>query len=300
MASEYKYLGLGLAGGMGLAALLISGMVVLETGFSTNPPSPTKTQIGITPAPSRSPLSTPTFTPTSLATITPQPTLFLSPTPTLTGIELMLAEGELFLTGGLPQEQQIRLYESSLKYLARSPQESLLMARSINGVEYGDAGSICGPLAIAMMRDAAMVDPQVIPHDFWLLNPWVKEDRQFLNETLSPDKYDYFVFYDWLIDFDWNAFPLKPGDFLYIHAGGGGNFDHMLVVNRVDSQLRAYSVTNYQRPDGFVIDEVLLYDPADPDAGILHAWAARALAPSGSTGFGGFELWRPTFTESEE
>jgi hypothetical protein len=66
-----------------------------------------------------------------------------------------------------------------------------------------------------------------------------------------------------------------PGDFVYIYSGTQGNFEHMLVVNRVDYQGRAYSVTNYNTEKGFIIDEVLLYDPNDPTVGIFEQWAKR-------------------------
>jgi hypothetical protein len=42
----------------------------------------------------------------------------------------------------------------------------------------------------------------------------------------------------------------------------------MLVVNRVDSQKRAYAVTNYSTLKGFVITEILLYDPNDKSTGM--------------------------------
>jgi hypothetical protein len=66
----------------------------------------------------------------------------------------------------------------------------------------------------------------------------------------------------------------------------------MLVVSRVDSDLRAYAVTNFGTPDGYVIAETLLYDPHDPNAGIFHTWTKEKDAVLGSTGFGGYELWR--------
>jgi hypothetical protein len=83
-----------------------------------------------------------------------------------------------------------------------------------------------------------------------------------------------------------------PGDFVYIKAGTGGNFDHMLTVNRVDNKMRAYAVSNYKTEYGFVITEVLLYDPNDSQAGIFHTWTQRPNQSLGSTGFGGMEIWR--------
>jgi hypothetical protein len=66
----------------------------------------------------------------------------------------------------------------------------------------------------------------------------------------------------------------------------------MLVVNRVDGLGRAYAVTNFGTTDGYIIDEVMLYDPTDPDAGMFRVWTEKQNALLGSTGFGGFEVWR--------
>jgi hypothetical protein len=91
---------------------------------------------------------------------------------------------------------------------------------------------------------------------------------------------------------DWRETPLYPGDFIYIYAGSGGTFEHMLVVNRVDADGRAYAVTNHKTSDGYIIEEVLLYNPTNPDEGIFQAWTARHNSKNGSTGFMGFEVWR--------
>ena len=105
-------------------------------------------------------------------------------------------------------------------------------------------------------------------------------------EVLAPPDLDA------LNKIDWRATPLLPGDFLFIWHGSWGNFDHMLVVNRVDSNQRAYAVTNYGAADGYLISEALLYDPADPTLGLFHQWTRQRDQILGSTGFGGYELWR--------
>jgi hypothetical protein len=61
----------------------------------------------------------------------------------------------------------------------------------------------------------------------------------------------------------------------------------------VDAQGRTYAVTNYGTPEGYMIAEVMLYDPLDPMAGIFHTWTKQRDQVLGSTGFGGFEIWRP-------
>ena len=293
MASDYKYLGLGLVSGVGATSLLVLLLALTPNTPAATIPGSRPTSALNTPFFSTP--STATSTPTSMWTITPQPTIVLSPTATLTQLDYLESTGQLYFAGSLSEERQELLYRSAIQYIAASPEESLSMAKQINGVEYGNPANTCGPLALSIMRDAGLVGQDVMPHDFWLLNPWLPADRKMLNDTLGVQNFDHFVLHEWLSAVDWTKFPLQPGDFLYIKAGGGGNFDHMLVVSRMDRQMRAYAVTNYRRPDGFVIDEVLLYDPAAPKAGIFAAWTARANAELGSTGFGGFELWRPTF-----
>lgn len=294
MRSEIRYLGLGLLIGIVAAPFLISAIVFAA---SRAVPVPTlllvSTDAATFPTPSQTPTLPPTFTPT----LNPTPTAFIQtvtpyPTPTTDPIQFMLNTGQLSLTGPWRSDLQIRLYEASLSYIASTPEDSLSMAKKINGVRYGNPSNTCGPLAIAILRDAGLISQNANPHDFWLLNPWVEDDRKRLDRTFPPTLYDHLVYHVWLRGFNWQSFPLKPGDFMYIHAGGGGNFDHMLVVTRVDSALRAYSVTNFDTTDGFLIDEVMLYDPNDPNAGIFHTWTKEQNALLGSTGFGGFEVWR--------
>jgi hypothetical protein len=191
----------------------------------------------------------------------------------------------------LSDKQKQRLQEASLGYIALTPEEGVQMARSFNIVkEGGDPTNICGPLSLAILRDAGLVDPYIKIRNFWLLNP--NANRKLLDQTFPPERYDHFQFSTPLNEMDWESFPLRAGDFLYIYAGAKGTFEHMLTVTRVDDAGRAYSVTNHATPDGFVIDEVMLYDPARPGLGQFSEWTNRQNAKIGTTGFGGFELWR--------
>ncbi len=285
MLSDIKYFIIGLAIAIVIALLFATGMVVARPSlvFPTATPTQTNTPFPPTNTFTPQPSNTPTFTPT--------PTN-IPPTQTPNPMQELINNGTLIFTGPLPNEKQITLYESSLKYIAPDPQNSIRISKQINGVGYGDPTNICGPLAIAIMRDAGLVTPSVDPHEFWLLNPVIPEDRRILDHTFPPEKYSYLKTDVPLNRVDWHAFPLQPGDFLFIWHGSGGNFDHMLVVNRVDSQMRAYAVTNYGTPNGFILNEVMLYDPNDPSVGIFHTWTQERDAILGSTGFGGFELWR--------
>ncbi len=62
------------------------------------------------------------------------------------------------LTGGQLQ----RLQNASRVYVAPTQADSIQMARSLNIVkEGGDPTNICGPLSIAILRDAGIVDPYI-------------------------------------------------------------------------------------------------------------------------------------------
>ncbi len=301
--SNIRYISLGLIIGLLAASFVIATGVLFivkapqspipsmsMTSSSTPvPPSSTSTQ-------KPSPTSTPTFTPipTLIVVQTETPDIFLPPTSTPDAVQSTINNGGLIFTGSLSNDQQIALYKASLNYVQPTVLDSIQKAKEINGVGYGDPSNICGPLAIAIMQDAGLVnDTGLVPHDFWLLNPLASTDEKLLERAFPSDRFLHIKFTTPLNRINFRAFPLLPGDFLFIWHGSGGNFDHMLVVTRVDNNLHAYTVTNYGTPEGFVIAEALLYDPNDPKVGIFHTWTQERDAILGSTGFGGFELWRP-------
>jgi hypothetical protein len=205
----------------------------------------------------------------------------------------MILGGEIYFTGPLAQDQQLRLYESSIQFIAPTTKQSKITGESINGVGYGSPTLICGPLSLAILQGAGLIEyPDVVPYDFWLLNPYIGKDRALLNRVFPSGRYEDTLFKTPLDEFDWRAYPLYPGDFMFIRHGSGGNFDHMLVVNRVDSFGRVYAVTNYYTADGYIINEAMLYDPNDLTAGLFRKWTEKKNSTESSTGFGGFELWR--------
>jgi hypothetical protein len=291
MSSKLKYFGIGLSIGISVPAVVgLVTVFALKPGLFALAASPTPLPAAtstptvtaaatLTPAPSPTPL--PTFTPTAIP-----------PTPTLTNTERMIQDGSLSFAGPLSNVDQIRLYEASLQYIATFAADARRVSKLINGVGYGDPTNICGPLAIAIMRDAGALPPETVPHDFWLLDPLQVSGHQLLRAAFPSERYDYTKTITPINKMDWHAFPLVPGDFIFIWHGSGGNFDHMLVVTRVDKDLRTYAVTNYGTADGYILNEAMLYDPNDPSAGLFHTWTRERNAILGSTGFGGFELWR--------
>lgn len=298
MRANLKYLGLGLILGIGGAAMLLGGLFFSTVNWLEIPNTPKPTISNPPELYSKPVLTTPTFTPTPTLifpqTYTPLPTrqVIAATSTSEDMITNLLNSGQIFLTGSLTNVQQVQLYISSLSFRRSTTNEARVLGESFNGSGYGAPSDICGPLAIAILQDGGLLDKSINPHDFWLLNPDVPQNRQLLNRVFPPARYENRRYKVKINYFNWRENPLQPGDFLYIYSGTGGNFEHMLVVNRVDSQLRAFAVTNYNTPNGFIINEVLLYDPADSSAGIFKQWTAQQYDILGSTGFDGFELWR--------
>ena len=306
MRSEIKYLSIGFIIGICATALLLTGMLVPQTmviplpteTITVSPTLPTSTlqPTSTVLPPTNTYTSTPTLiNPTLTATLTNTPTVtptVPSPTPTFADTLMgLLQVGYLSQVGPLSLKDQLKVYEASLKYVRTSTEESLLIGEQINGPGYGAPSNICGPLSIAILQDAGLIEPELDPHAFWLLNAKLWDDRRLLARAFPPEEFENMRVQVRLNKVDWNNTPLYPGDFIYIYAGAG-NFEHMLLVNRIDSEGRAYSVTNHNTDNGFIISEVLLYDPDNPNVGMFPVWAERPNRLLGATGFGGFEVWR--------
>jgi hypothetical protein len=194
----------------------------------------------------------------------------------------------------LNEEERRRLYDSSIKFVANTAAEAISVAQNLQFlVDHGHPSNMCGPLAAAILRDAGLVERHIILHDFWLLNPAELSDVRLLESVFPASRYDTYKTTVSINQFDFAEFPLEPGDFVYLFAGPGGTFDHVIVVTRVDEEGRVFSVTNVNSDAGFLIKEVLLYDPSEPGLGMFYEWTDLANIRLGLTGLGGFQLWRP-------
>ncbi len=249
--------------------LLLALVLVLVAGCGSGPDVQTAT----VPAASSTPLP---------ATVTPlppaaTPTSTLSPTPTRDPALV----------------QQEALFQASLQYLADDDAGANAVARSLQFAPGGTAKAMCGPLAFAILRDAGLVSKYTDLRDYWLLNP--REDGGLLERTFPRTYFEWLKVEKRIDAVDYRQFPLLPGDVLYLYQGfiGEEYFEHVMVVTRVDADGRAYTVTNNYTDDGFVIQEYMIYDPANPGEGIFYEWTDPANTHLGLTGFGGFDLWRP-------
>jgi beta-lactamase class A len=191
----------------------------------------------------------------------------------------------------LTMDQKRSLAAAALNYIADSEEKGTQIARSLGYLENdGHPISVCGPLSAAILRDAGLISPYVVLHDFWLLNP--RQNPAILEQTFPPEDFNWFQTDQSIASFDFASFPLRAGDFIYLFAGERGSFEHMLVVSRVDEAGRAYAVTNINTTEGTLIQEVLLVDPGKPNIGQFAVWTDRKNSSLGLTGFGGFLLIR--------
>jgi len=266
-----------------IVLLLLTCLFVLSACVAnTAAPSPTASPQPATLTPTLTP-TVPTSTPTMLPSATPVP-----PTPTLT----------------LQQQREAKLYQASLHYLADTPEKADLVAREIDFAfdPNESADNACGPITVAIMRDGSYLPEDANPHDMWLLCP--REDipgcngLDILDQKFFPlSEYDYFHVEESVGSYDWAKNPLLPGDWLYLFVRKGvskfDGFDHMLVVTRVDDRGRAFSVTNINKGEGFVIQEEMLYDPRRPSLGLFAELTNDKLRKElGMTGTAGFLLIR--------
>ncbi len=193
----------------------------------------------------------------------------------------------------LSAEQQRRLITAARKFIAPEIEAARKMAVAIDFVEgpYEDASTMCGPLAVAILKEAGLLGAWAKPRDFWLVDP--KNSLKPLQDTFPESLYTWKSYTTPLKEFDFAREPLQAGDFMYLHAAPGDTFEHVLVVNRVNSVGRAYSVTNFFVTTGTIIEERMLYDPQKPGTGQFVDWGNRQLKNRfGNTGKAGFRIWR--------
>ncbi|MFZ6027986.1 MAG: hypothetical protein ACOYYS_09735 [Chloroflexota bacterium] len=244
-----------------------------------------------TPAPSATPTNVP---PKFTATPTPVPPTATRALPTATASPTLTSTPR----GALTWEQQRLLDEISLRFTADTAEEANQLVRQ--EIDYlpgdvEDASLMCGPFAAYLLREIGLLPADTRLRDFWLLNPRVQPLHITLSKYFPEEYFTWYHFDTQWDEVDYNAFPLLPGDFLYLYAGRSGTFDHMIVVTRVDEAGRAYTVSNINSKVGFVIRPMMLYDPTQPGVGQIYDWDNFAVSRKyGMTGSGGFELLRLT------
>ena len=190
---------------------------------------------------------------------------------------------------------QERLRTTAQSFVTGSREETLQVARVLGFQRYGheDPSNMCGPLSAAILQRAGLLPSAAGPvtdfANYWLADP-LTNGRPW---SLFPsDQYRIHRFTQSIERFDFSEWPLHPGDFVYTYSGHGA-FSHMFVVTEVDSDGRSYTVTNQEQPNGeYWIERVLLYDPLDPDAGVLRSTCENCGSWRRRTGLGGFDVLR--------
>ncbi len=183
-----------------------------------------------------------------------------------------------------------RLHRLALRLTRLDPAQADALARSLGYSPQASAGLMCAPLSVYVLRQVGLAPPSEQPAAYWLLDPQRERDKVqrlfgqgFLHDLLTglPSRLDF------------RSRPFIPGDVLYFYSGSWGTFSHMMVVTYVDRAGRAYGLSNLNTPRGYIVREVMLYDPARPGVGQLARWNDPRWAWLGLTGFGGVEVWRP-------
>lgn len=248
-----------------------------------------------------SPELTPTFTPEPTYTATATATKTLVPTATNTATPLPPTPTATMTAREKAQE---KLWQASLDFLAFTPEDADQVARRIDFASgpHESADNACGPLTVAILKAGGYLPEDASEHDMWLLCPREENPECHGMETLQRmffpvDDYDYIRVEESVGTYDWEENPLEPGDWLYLFVMKGisnyRGFDHMIVVTRVDENGAAYSVTNIDYGEGFVITEALLYDPDNPGEGLFYDLTNDHLRKElGMTGTAGFLLIR--------
>jgi hypothetical protein len=188
----------------------------------------------------------------------------------------------------------LRLAQVASSFVTSNEADTVVLARRLHFLanDYEDPSNMCGPLAAAILAEAGMLpsDPGPLQNlkSYWLANPQINGRPWSL---FPPREFQVFRFKTPVNHFDYSVWPFRPGDLVFTYAGRG-TYDHMFVVTEVDGAGRAYTVTNERQLDGgFLVQRVLLYDPARPEVGALRRdWVDNLRI--GMTGLGGFDVLR--------
>lgn len=171
------------------------------------------------------------------------------------------------------------------------------------GLKQQDGSIICGPLSAYLMQENGFLSED-LPAVKWLqMNDYSKEwgvsTLWMLEKYLPVEKYEWFETTESVSDFDFSSEPLEVGDLLYLK---GYSVAHWVTVTRVDDQGRVFAITNVQAgylnesnktDQTWLIQEVMLYDPQNPDAGQFDKWTSKYDYDGlHHIGEGGFRLWR--------
>ncbi len=191
----------------------------------------------------------------------------------------------------LSNSQREKLILVSQKLITQNEEDTFVIAKSLDYATYPHPRTLSGPLAISILREAGLVSKYIDLRDFWLLN--IRDSytvRIVLEKNFPAEDYLWTRNIKALTDIDFNEFPLYSGDLLYLYAGYSGNFEQILVVNRVDLDGKVFAVSvDFSNTEDYLIQELMLYDPNTPGEGYFYD-IAKEFKNGNITGEGGFQL----------
>ena len=194
-------------------------------------------------------------------------------------------------SGFLTTAQKARITFAAFAYLASDEEQT---GRIVNILQKGDSSgvitSIGGPLAIAILRDAGVIDAGTDVSAFWAID--AESLSRTFEKTLMENQFTRHHFESSLGDYDFSIFLLQVTDVVVLNSSVEGMSNQIAVVTRVDEQNRVYSINNIETDAGMTIQEVMLYDPLLPGKGSLNDWTAGQSQTTGSPGTGGVDVWR--------
>jgi hypothetical protein len=183
----------------------------------------------------------------------------------------------------------------SQKFLADDEASANIIANNLKFlVNDGHASNMCGPLAIAQLRDAGLLSKNINLPDYWLLEPYQVHFQLLLDNLFPVEDYQRIRIENPINEINYLENPLYTGDYVYLYYGDLGTFEHIFTVTRVDAEGRAYTVTNVFTGTDYLIQEKMLYDPNNVGEGLFYEYTNLKNWNIGYTGFGGLEIWRPT------
>jgi hypothetical protein len=105
-------------------------------------------------------------------------------------------------------------------FIAETPEDAVEVAVRLGYLgDYGTADMVCGPLALAILQGAGLVDPEVPLLDFFYLNPRPGQDDWRLKKVFPDELFEKIAIEERIDQSFYTSIPFYAGDFLYLFAG---------------------------------------------------------------------------------
>ncbi len=174
-----------------------------------------------------------------------------------------------------------RLFQAASSLVTSSDQETRQLADNLSFYPGTLRGmqELEGPLVMQLLHESGLVLDKDAPY-FQLPRFRLSSlDDEWRFWAQFPD--NVFTRYEYASPvgtFDFSAWPLLPGD--VVISSVDGVYHHLFMISEGGEGAAAYSVVPVEQPDGtFLVQRMLLYDPARPGEGLLKtAWSGCSTA----------------------